>query len=163
MGGVLNVLLTHGGSASGGVAYNSSFSVNSGTAGSTSATGHSFTYYGWCPDYNTGNSNYLPDPFGMGSLSSGSPTGVNGLSVIGVYEASLPDLLTVDRVVVLFAGNVTPTVNSVTIAGTNRPFNTLATVINHTPSGDTAWVGTLATTGVETLFGSSGVKTVVLT
>jgi hypothetical protein len=162
MGGILNVLLTHGGSASGGTAYNSSFSVNSGTGSSTTVAGRSFTYYGWCPIYNlSGHSNYQPDPFGFGSLSTGSPTGVNGLSVLGVYEGSSPDLATVDRVMVVFAGNVTPVVNSVTIAGTSRPFGGYITSISD--NGNTVWIGTLATINVASLFGVSGVKTVVLT
>jgi len=164
MSGVLNVLLTHGLGSGGYVSYNSSFSVNSGNSSSTTITGRSFTYYGWCPDYNTsGHSNYLPDPSGMGSFASGTtPIGVNGLAVIGVYEASNPDLATVDRVIVVFSGNL-PTVNSVTIAGTSRPFNTSLNTINITPQGNTVWIGTLATTGVASLFGLSGVKTVVLT
>ena len=164
MSGVLNVLLTHGLGSGGYVSYNSSFSVNSGSSSSTTVAGHSFTYYGWCPDYNTsGHSNMLPDT-NMGSFASGTtPIGVNGFAVIGVYEASIPDFATVDRVIVVFSGNVSPTVNSVTIAGTSRPFNTSLNTINITPQGNTVWIGTLATTGVASLFGSSGVKTVVLT
>lgn len=163
MSGVLNVLLTHGLGRGGYVSYNSSFSVNSGTGSSDTVAGRSFTYYGWCPDYSiSGHSNYLPDSVGMGSFASGTtPIGVNGLAVIGVYEASAADVATVDRVIVVFSGNVLPTVNSVTIAGTSRPFNYIST--NITPQGNTVWIGTLATTGVASLFGLSGVKTVVLT
>lgn len=163
MSGVLNVLLTHGLGRGGYVSYNSSFSVNSGTGSSDTVAGRSFTYYGWCPDYSiSGHSNYLPDSVGMGSFASGTtPIGVNGLAVIGVYEASAADVATVDRVIVVFSGNVLPTVNSVTIAGTSRPFAPYMSV-NTTPQGNTAWIGNLATGGTS-LFGLSGVKTVVLT
>jgi hypothetical protein len=98
----------------------------------------------------------------MGSFASGTtPIGVNGLAVIGVYEASIPNFTTVDRVIVVFSGNVSPTVHSVTIAGTSRPFNYYG--LDFTPQGNTVWIGSLANLGVTSLFGSSGVKTVVLT
>jgi hypothetical protein len=142
--------------------YNSTFVVTSGTGTSPTGAGGSstITYYGWCPYTNGGaNSIYLPDST-FGSLNSGAPTGVNGLAVTGIWEGSGQNVTTVSRVMIGFAGSVTPVVNSVSINGTIRTFSGSTTT---TSGGDTIWVGTLTTVNVASLFGSSGNKTVILT
>jgi len=140
---------------------NSTFVVTSGTGFSYFGSGGSntITYYGWCPYTNGGSNSAVVPNATFGSLFSGSPIGVNGLAVTGIWEGSGPNLTTVSKVLIGFKGTVVPVVNSVLINGTLCSFSGHTT----TPQGsDTIWIGSL-TTATASLFGTSGNKTVILT
>lgn len=122
-----------------------------------------YTFYGWDPSnvtVGTGALGPKVPAIGMGSCSTPNP-GANGISILGAYSSSGPNLINAVAYYLVIAGTISSGFSTMNVAGTALGVG--PTYQNITTSLGATTLVTFTRTDAVSLFAGGGNKTVIVT